>query len=263
MTSLKGLGLALAAYKAYTGFENWGAKGVADKIKTGAAALKVTSDGALFAFELLAKSKATQQLLKNVGAGLNTVVDGISLVQNFSKGEVLKGTADFASMAGGILMVVPGFQVAGTLVSLGAMGLKYFANERALDRAEGDAEKDARAFLQGAGIPEKQATKLADLTRSGHRNVGGFIVELAKYLGMPPTALFRHLAAKSPEQLGALAARVKNILPNKAGGYAKSSDEDGLRAGMKPMALLGNLRSGPQTLESMRQWMVAEELLPK
>lgn len=267
IVALKGLSAVLSIASFAKGVSTFDQQQLAQKISTVATGVKAGAETGMFVLKVLGKSADTSRLFKAAevagkGAGvLFAVIDGFNGAKAIAAGDGWKATADFASALGGILMVIPSMQLPGALVSLGALGLKQLTGaQRGINKAEAAAETDARAFLEGAGIGRTQAKKLSDLTERTHHNVGPFIAQLAKYAQVDPHTLFARLAALPPDRLAAFVDRVKNIVPDSGGDYAERAITDGTQVGTTAPGRFGDMRFGPQSLEAMRQWMVAEKL---
>jgi len=104
-----------------------------------------------------------------IGA-IGAVVDGISAVESFRKGEHAEGLASSASAVGGAILATAAFtaaagvqvcpvagQVVGAILVVGGTIAKYSIGAWKAHKAEKSMENDAEAFLKAGGVKSGQA----------------------------------------------------------------------------------------------------------
>lgn len=259
--ALKGLGLALSAASVVDNLRKFDELELKDQIKTIADGIGTGVDGGLLAMEVVGKlnnaSKAVH-LAKRVSAvagAVGAVMDGISAVDAFKKGEHAEGIATSASAVGGAILATYAFaaaagaqalpvagQVIGAVLVIGGTIAKWTIEERKAQKIETGLENDANAFLQAAGIDKERANKLDDIKRADGRNVGMVVQQLAPRIGMTPKALLEHLVKLSPKQIEAFVDLTKEVELGREGQFKTT---------------------GENSLDVTAHWLAEDGLLPK
>lgn len=95
-----------------------------------------------------------------------------------------------------MLLLIPGGQIAGVGLAIASFALNEYLGARRQREAEHASEADAKAFLIAAGLDEEFAKVFANLDND-KRNIGTFVGEVAKKLGLTEDELFAKLNASS------------------------------------------------------------------
>lgn len=263
--TLKGVGVALSVYS--LGKNGLGDNAI-DQLKNINAGLNVGADALSLGLSIVGRGEA----LKNFAEGaskklgvLGAAFDLTSGARSLFKGDFAEAGTSFASSAGALLMLTPGGQIPGALLTVGSMIAGMVFASRKANAAEAADEADAKAFLVAAGVDENVAAPLSDLLQKNRRNVGPFLSQLETHLKLKPGELLKLL--NKPELAGKLKELVviiKDIEPRKDGTYATRTDNDAQakKSGYKHLQLGPNeLDFRPKSLEAVTDWMKEKKLL--
>lgn len=263
--TLKGVGVALSVYS--LGKNGLGDNAV-DQLKNVNAGLNVGADALALGLSIVGRGEA----LKNFAEGaskklgvLGAAFDLASGARSLFKGDFAEAGTSFASSAGALLMLTPGGQIPGAILTVGSMIAGWVFASRKANAAEAADEKDAKAFLVAAGINEKVAGPLSDLLQKNRRNVGPFLTQLEAHLKLKPGELIKLL--NKPELAGKikeLVIIIKDIEPGKDGKYATttSGDAQAKKSGYQHLKVgAGEIDFRPKSLAAVTDWMKREKLL--
>lgn len=103
---------------------------------------------------------------------------------------------------------IPGGQLVGATLAVVGLVANLIVADRAAEKAERAAEKDALAYLKGGGVAEPQAKALANVREKDHRNAGVPIRQIAERLKMDPNQLFERLQKLPPAKLDEVVKRI-------------------------------------------------------
>lgn len=117
------------------------------------------------------------------------VIDFAQTANNGSIGDVAVSGLNAAS---GVLLLIPGGQIAGVGLAIASFALNEFLGARRQEKAEHGSEADAKAFLIAAGLDEEFAKVFSNLDNN-KRNIGAFVDDVAKELGLTRDELFTKL----------------------------------------------------------------------
>lgn len=261
--ALKGLGVALSAVSFIDNVGKFDDLPLNQKIKTVADGVGMGVDGGLLAMEVVGKANPASKLVhlgKRVSAvagAVGAVMDGISAVDAFRKGEHAEGVASGAAAVGGAILATYAFaaaagvqalpvagQVIGAVLVIGGTIAKWTIEERKEQKKEDVLEKDAEAFLKAAypGLPADKLNELSDIKRADGRNAGMVVKDLAPLLGMTPKALMDHMMTLTADQIDDFVEHTKDVSVNRDGKFNTT---------------------GPNGLSVTAHWMHEDGLLPK
>lgn len=276
--ALRGLGLVVSIAGNADSWKKIDEQKLTDQIRTVGGSLGIGVDGGTLALDILGKDNSAAKLLGKTGVGLggiSAVLDGITAIDDFKNGKYAKGVLSSASAAGGAILavaaaysaagavqVVPLWgQIAGGVLVLGAT-IGNFALGKHYEHQD---EADAKAFLQGAGLPEPAADALSDLT-SDRENVGPFIQQVAPFLGVSSGELLRHLAKLDEGALNDIVEMSHDLESNdrqKYEGYADNDDEVGeMRLGINMFGGSQSKEVLPESLYGAARWMTKHGYSP-
>lgn len=252
--AFRGLGVALSGFSVVTGaIDPKGREKAAVALQTASGALQLGADGTKLAGEVLNQTATTGSLASKVGSGLgklgsvggklagpvSVVADFVQAGVSFANGDTGKGITSTLTAVGGAtlsaataLQAVPvAGQIVGALLVAGGIVGGFIVDAVKGKKAEHADERDAQAFLKGAGIPEEAAKKLDDLT-SDRTNIGPFITQVAKTLDVTPAALLQHLTKQDGEHLDAFIHVAHRVDVDKDSGlFKETADSDSLWVG--------------------------------
>lgn len=169
-------------------------------------------------------SKMLGKGLGAIGSGLGAALDAIASVQSFADGKTVEGSLSAASAIGGAVLAVDSFgaalgmqvvpvwgQIAGAaLVIGGTIGKAAWEWHKGNVREE-NAEADAKAYLEAAGVHPLLANELSDIKRADGRNVGMMIQQVAHGLGVSPRELFDRVTKLPQDKLRDFIDTMKDV----------------------------------------------------
>ena len=257
--ALKGVGIALSVY-------SLGKNGLGDdafeKLKNVNAGLNVTADALALGLAVVGRGEALKGLAEGASKKLGFIAGAFDLASGYRslfKGDFEEAGTSLASSAGALLMLTPGGQIPGTILTVGSFIAGLVFASRKANKAEAADEADAKAFLEAAGIHEKIAGPLSDLLQKNRRNVGAFLTQLEKHLGMKAGALLQRLnRPELADKLRELVTILKDIEPNEEGEYpARSVNDAAAKARGYPYVHMGGIKVDlrPKSLEAVTDWM--------
>lgn len=262
-SALKGVGVVLSVYSLR---ENGFGDDAFEKLKSVTTGLHASADALAVGLELFSKSPALKGLAETASKKLGAITGAFDFVSGYRslfKGDFEEAGTTLMSSAGALMMMTPGGQIPGALLTVGSIVAGWVFASRRANAAEAADEADAKAFLQAAGIHEKIAAPLSDLLQKNRRNVGAFLTQLEAHLNLKPGELLQRL--NKPELAGKvrqLVTIIKDIEPGRDGQYAKRASTDAMakandyvhvRAGME-------LDFRPKSLEAVADWMKQQKL---
>ncbi|MEW5740144.1 MAG: hypothetical protein AB1938_14530 [Myxococcota bacterium] len=263
--ALKGVGLALSVY-------SLGKSGLGDdaleKVKNITTGLNVGADAVALGLSIVGRGEALKGLAEGASKRLGVLSGAFDLatgIRSLAKGEFAEAGTSFASSAGALLMLTPGGQIPGALLTVGSIISGWIFASRKANAAEAADEADAKAFLQAAGLHEEIASPLADLLQKNRRNVGPFLTQLEAHLGLKQGELLKRLnKPELADKVRALVVILKDIEPGKDGLYPRRTPMDELhrKSGYQHVQAGGiELDYRPKSLEAVTEWMRQQRLL--
>lgn len=198
--SLKGLGLVLGVAGLAKSFEGFSDAQLQDQVGTIAKTLGLGVDSAALAVKVFGNPASQAGLEKLFGKASKVtgvigavvgVIDFAMTAQNGSIGDVAVSGLNAAS---GVLMLIPGGQLAGVGLAIASFALNEFLGARRQREAEHASEADAKAFLEAAGLDEEFASVFSNLD-DNKRNIGPFVEQVARELGLTRDQFFAKLNA--------------------------------------------------------------------
>ncbi len=196
--ALKGLGLALGITSLPAALKGVSGSDLPEKIRALAQTLDITQKAGSMTLKLLGKSeqlKSLDALFDKVGTGASVVmaaVDVFSTLKSLGEGDFQGATVSGLDATSGILLLIPGLQVAGVGVALASYVAKQLFGEANERKAQRGIEKDGKAFLIDAGLTPDLAAQLSNVN-GAHQNIGHFLEEVAQRLGLTQRQLFERL----------------------------------------------------------------------
>lgn len=265
--SLKGIGIALSAYSLAT--DGLG-DGAIDKLKNINSGLQVGADSVALGLSIIGRGEAIKGFAEGASKKLGVVAGAFDLasgIHSLAKGNFQEAGTAFMSSAGALMMLTPGGQIPGVLLTVGSMIAGWVFASRKANAAEAADEADAKAFLKAAGVHDSIAAPLSDLLQKNRRNVGPFLTQLEAHLKLKPGQLLQHL--NKPElasQVRELVVIIKAIEPAKDGSYKASSFFGDAAAKSNGYQQKYEWPRGvqdhrPKTLEAVADWMKSKRLL--
>lgn len=196
--ALKGLGLAIGVAGLPGQFGNLDDAQIEEQIKVLAETLDLTQEAGSLALQVFGKTDSLASLDKlfgRVGVGASAVIavaDTISAVRSLSEGEFGDAAVSGLNAASGVLLLIPGAQVAGVGLAIASFALNSFLANRRQEEAERASEGDALQFLKDRGLEDDFAQVLANLN-DDKQNIGPFVDQVAEELGLTQDELFEKL----------------------------------------------------------------------
>ncbi len=138
-------------------------------------------------------------------------------------------------------MVPVAGQVIGVVLVIGGTIAKWAVEDRRAAKAEKEIEDDAQAFLEAGGVDKVAADELSDLLRKDGRNVGPFIQQVAKAIGIPANELFDHVKGLDRAKLDKFVDMSKDWPVDSHGQFK---------------------RRGPESIEVALIWMEEDKMMP-
>ncbi len=260
--SAKVLGLILAGPSLINGWVN-----IKDQNALGVVSQSVDTLGfATDAFSLFSDAKVLSAASKALG-GAGAAISLVKGVMSLSEGKLLEGGTNLATAAGGALMLVPGGQLFGAALVIGATVANLIWGEDPAEDAEMAQQKNVKEFLETAGLRPEIASELSDVLQTNHRSVGPFIEQMAEHLGVKPSDFLSFLNGKDPKDVRALVQMVKNMPADKDWKFAtKKTGEDDTATVRHQVFRAGGeadiIDNRPRSLETAKQWMRDHNLMP-
>ncbi|MGV3625995.1 MAG: hypothetical protein ACO1OB_34615 [Archangium sp.] len=258
--ALKGVGIALSVYS--LGKSGFGDDAL-DKLKNINAGLNVTADALALGLSIVGRGEALKGFAEGASKKLGVIAGAFDLVSGYrslARGDYEEAGTTLASSAGALLMLTPGGQIPGAILTVGSFIASMVFASRKANKAEAADEADAKAFLVAGGIHPDIAAPLSDLLQKDRRNVGPFLQQLSEYLGMSPADLISRF--NKPEMAGKLRELVtilKAIEPGKDGTYAQTSPNDAAakESGYRYVNMGGAMKLDlrPKSVAAVVDWM--------
>lgn len=205
----KALGFAFAAAGFYKKVKTAKETGeLADVLRAASSGASLTSKGFALAASLL-KQPADSALsvasvaFSRVSGALGAIASGVQGVEEIKRKEYWDAGTDILSGIGEALSIIPGGQLAGTIVSVVAFGAHFIITQVRKHKKDTQAEADLHAFLQAGGFPPKVADLLSNQTGDG-QNVGDVLLRMARYTGLSRRNVLRYLEGLPDAPLNAL-----------------------------------------------------------
>jgi hypothetical protein len=250
--SVKLIGVALALPDAISSIANFKDASTLDKLST---IVKTTELGNDVASLMMQETKFMKGLGKAMGVA-GAALDIASGISKLFEGQPVNGSSDIVSGVGAGIMMVPGGQLVGAALIVGSMIAKHLWGEDPAADAEKADEKDARAFLEGAGLKADTAAALSNVKQSDRRNIGTFVDQAAAHLGMDPKALMKKLDGLSKSKLEAFTRMVLEMPADKSWKYATKKPEfDPLNADNAKQMRTPYGNYGPKSMPTAIEWM--------
>ncbi len=248
---VKLLGVALALPDLVGGISNFSNAKTVDQLSTIVKGADLTNEIA----GLMMKETAFMNVLgKGLGVA-GAVLDVAGGVGKILDGETVNGSADIASGVGAGLMLIPGGQLAGAAIIAASLIAKHVWGEDPAADAEKADEKDAKAFLEAAGLKTETAGALSNVRQSDRRNIGTFVDQAAAYLGMSPAALLKKLDALPKSKLEAFTRMVLEMPADKNWKYATKKKVDLYQTDNVRQARSLTASFGPKSMPTAIEWM--------
>ncbi|MDP2271345.1 MAG: hypothetical protein Q8K32_11480 [Archangium sp.] len=254
---VKIIGVALALPDLVSGISNFSNAKTVDQLSTIVKGADLTNEIA----GLMMKETA---FMKVLGKGLGVagaVLDVAGGVGKILDGETVNGSADIASGVGAGLMLIPGGQLAGAAIIAASLIAKHIWGEDPAADAEKADEKDAKAFLEAAGLKTETAGALSNVRQSDRRNIGTFVDQAAAYLGMSPAALLKKLDALPRAKLDAFTRMVLEMPADKNWKYATKKKFDIYGTDNVRQARTFNASFGPKSMPTAIEWMTKNGII--
>lgn len=149
--------------------------------------------------------------LGRVTGGVGGVLSLMQGIDELSDGKYVDGGTSLASAVGAGLMFVPGGQLPGAVITVGAAIVRYaFGSDPAAD-AEAKTEKATREFLVAMQIRPEIADELKDVLQTSLRGVGAALPQLEARMGLAKGQLLHQLNQMDPERVRAFVDMVKRM----------------------------------------------------
>lgn len=256
---VKMLGVALALPDLVTGISKFSTATTVEQLSTIVKGAELTNDIA----SLMMKETAFMKVLGKGLAVVGPMIDVASGVGKILDGETVNGSADIASGVGAGLMLIPGGQLAGAAIIAASLIAKHIWGEDPAGDAEKADEKDAKAFLEAAGLKSETAGALSNVRQSDRRNIGTFVDQAAAHLGMSPAALLKKLNALPKSKLEAFARMVLEMPADKNWKYATKKKFDFYNTDTVRQGRAFNASIGPKSMPTAIEWMRDNEIVEK
>ncbi len=162
------------------------------------------ADAGALAIKALAAtgSRAGLEALFGKAGGVAGVIGAVTGVIDFAKtlegGNLADSTVTGLNAAAGVLLLIPGGQVAGVALAVAAFALKAIIGDHRAEDAEHSSEADAKAFLLKEGLSEDFAKVFSNLNDQ-KQNIGPFVQQVAEKLGLTQKQLFEKLNPSTGE----------------------------------------------------------------
>ncbi|WP_164015274.1 peptidoglycan-binding protein [Pyxidicoccus trucidator] len=180
--ALRGLGVAVSTAAFFGDLGDWSQADMAARLKIVGDGLSAGADGSSLLMDAVVKGASNSKFLGKLsaaGAIIGAVGDAIQGFQALKDERYAKAGSSFAQAAGGTILaasafvgVIPGLQVAGALLFVGGIGLKYL--DEALERG------NRVDLLANSGMDRQLAESLV------HSGPEFLAEKLGKGLGMSP-----------------------------------------------------------------------------
>ncbi|MDP1920206.1 MAG: hypothetical protein Q8L14_28435 [Myxococcales bacterium] len=200
--SLKALGFVVGVAGLGKSFEGFTDAELQDQVGTLASTLGLGVDGAALAIKVFGNPAAQASWGKLFGkvstvtGVIGAVVGVIDFARTAENGNLGDTAVSGLNAAAGVLLLIPGGQVAGVGLAIASFVLSEFLGARRQREAEQASEADAKAFLEAAGLDPEFAKVFANLDNN-KQNIGPFIEQVAKELGLTRDELFEKLNAST------------------------------------------------------------------
>jgi hypothetical protein len=250
--SVKLIGVGLALIDVAGGVSNFANAKTVDQLSTIVKGADLTNEIA----GMMMKETAFMKVLgKGLGAA-GAVLDVAGGIGKILEGETVNGSTDVASGIGAGIMLIPGGQLAGAAIIAASLIAKHIWGEDPAADAEKADEKDARAFLEAAGLKPETAAALSNVRQSDRRNIGTFIAQAAASLGMSPADLLKKLDGLPKAKLEAFTRMVLEMPADKDWKYAaKKKDFDPYQTDNARQMRTPHLSIGPKSMPTAIEWM--------
>ena len=183
-------------------FAGFSDKQVQDQVGAIASTLGLGAGGAGIAVKVFGNPETQEALGALFGKAsattgiIGAVVGVIDFAQTLSTGSIGDVAVSGLNAASGILLLIPGGQIAGVGLAIASFALNEILGQRRQQEAEHASEKDAKAFLIAAGLDEAFASVFANLDNE-KKNIGAFVEQVAQKLGLTRDELFAKLNAST------------------------------------------------------------------
>jgi len=197
--------------------------------------------------------------ITRVTGGLAAAVSVIQGIDELRQGKYVDGGTSIAAGVGGALMLVPGGQLVGAAVMLGAAVVRFgWGSDPAAD-AEDKAEALTKGFLEQMNIRPEIAEQLKDVLQKGLRGVGAAMPQLAEALNVSPADLMTHLNGRDVDRVRAFVKMVKELPSD---GQLRFADRPGTpvpgranQVEIKPPSREDPTYRGPDNIQTAVDWM--------
>lgn len=149
--------------------------------------------------------------ITNVTGGLAAAVSVIQGIDELRDGKYVDGGTSIAAGVGGALMLVPGGQLVGAAVMVGAAAVRFVWGSDPAKDAEDKAEALTKDFLVQMKVRPEIAEELKDVLQKGLRGVGAALPQLAAAMNVSPADLMKHLNTMDVERVRAFVKMVKEL----------------------------------------------------
>lgn len=197
--------------------------------------------------------------ITKVTGGLAAAVSIIQGIDELRQGKYVDGGTSIAAGVGGALMLVPGTQLIGAAVMLGAAVVRFgFGSDAAAD-AEDKAEALTKGFLEQMNIRPEIAEELKDVLQKGLRGVGAAMPQLAEALNVSPADLMTHLNGMDVERVRAFVKMVKELPSDDQLRFTERPGTE-IRGRVNQIEIQPPSRSdpryhGPDNIQTAVEWM--------
>jgi len=272
----KVVGTLLAAPGVVDGLINFDKQGADGKVKTVIDTAKYAVDTLQLGNDFV-KIVSSPKVLAGMGAASKALgLAGIPLeliggIKDLAEGNTVNGSAGIASAVGSGLMLVPGGQLPGAIIIAASQVVRAVWGENPAKDAEKAQEAEVKAFLKFAGVPEKHAEELSDVLQDGHRNMGTFLPQAAKRMGISTPELMKFLVQnKTPNEVRQFINMVKEMPVDGKWTYKEGSHNPEPGAGSRAPDSADRTQpegrdelSSPKTMRTAMRWMIKHGFVPE
>lgn len=215
--ALMGLGLALCAADVINGWTNFEDDSLSKQLRTVGRTASLGNQSGKFALEMMGRSSASGAVgtgmlaASRLSAGFGALANAVAAGASFRQGDIEGGVFSSLPAIGGVMMLVPGGQGFGAILSIGGSATHFVVNQVQSKMEELRDQEDAHAFLTAAGVKDDVAKRLHNMD-SKYRNIGEALGGLGKALGVEPAGLLAHWNSLPDDKMGELGDLVDKSL---------------------------------------------------
>jgi hypothetical protein len=206
------------------------------------------------------------EVLGKISAVAGPISGALDVAKGFKQmwaGENFEGAMNIYTGLGATLMAIPGGQVFGAAVIIGATVARAVFGKNPKAEAEHAAEAETQRFLlEYGGLKPGTAEALSDVLRKDLRSVGTVMPQLAEALHKTPAELLQQLDSLPQDKVEEFVKMAKELPTDDQWHYdeKRTSPFDNARASEFYDA--ANLYVGPRSIETAVTWMKEHQVVP-